>query len=398
MLPYHVIGCDTEYEFAGVSGNLPRPVCVVIKDFTTGQEWRFFRGEFPAVPPFSTGPDTLFVAFYASAEVGTFRALGWPTPARILDLFAEFRNLTNGLPVNSNKLISALEYFGLDTIGAIYKQNMIDLILRGPPWTEEERQDILDYCAGDVYALERLLPAMLPYIDLPHALLRGRYMGSVAVVESHGVPVDVPALALAKRHWADIQDELIAEVDADFHVYKGRSFKEERFEKCLDRLGILPSWPRHESGRLDLDDSKRHTLREMARMFPVISPLRELRHALATMRLFENLQIGEDERNRALLSPFGSITGRNQPSNAQFIFGTSTWIRGFIKPPPGHALAYLDWSSQEVGIAAALSGDENMMTDFRSGDPYVAFGIEAGLLPVGATKASAENPIPAFAT
>ena len=47
---------------------------------------------------------------------------------------------------------------------------MIDLILRGPPWTEEEWQAILDYCAGDVYALERLLPAMLPYIDLPRAL------------------------------------------------------------------------------------------------------------------------------------------------------------------------------------------------------------------------------------
>ena len=55
---------------------------------------------------------------------------------------------------------------------------MIDLILRGPPWTEEEWQAILDYCAGDVYALERLLPAMLPYIDLPRALFRGRYMGN----------------------------------------------------------------------------------------------------------------------------------------------------------------------------------------------------------------------------
>ena len=49
----------------------------------------------------------------------------------------------------------------------------------------------------------------------------------------------------------------------------------------------------------------------------------------------------------------------------------STWIRGFIKPPPGHAIAYIDWSSQEVGIAAALSGDENMMADYAAGDPYI---------------------------
>ena len=179
-LPFRsVIFGDTEFEFGGVNGNPLRPVCAVFKDLTSGQEWRLRRGEFGAVPPFSTGPDTLFVAYYASAEIGFFHALGWPAPARILDLFTEFRNLTNGLPVESNKLIHALEYFGLDTIGAHYKQQMIDLILRGPPWTEEEWQAILDYCAGDVYALERLLPAMLPHIDLPRALFRGRYMGNL---------------------------------------------------------------------------------------------------------------------------------------------------------------------------------------------------------------------------
>jgi DNA polymerase-1 len=342
--------------------------------------------------PFDTGPNTLFVAFYASAEVSTFRALGWPTPARILDLFTEFRNLTNGLPVPSNKLIGALEYFGLDSIGAVHKQNMIDLILRGPPWTEEEWQAILDYCAGDVYALERLLPVMLPYIDLPRALLRGRYMGNLAVVESHGVPIDVPLLSLTRKRWTDIQDELIAKIDADYGVYEGRSFREERFEAFLARHNI--PWPRTESGRLDLDDSKRHTFREMAKMYPIISPLRELRNALATMRLFDDLQIGEDGRNRALMSAFLTKTSRNQPSNALFIFGTATWIRGFIKPPPGHALAYIDWSSQEVGIAAALSGDENMMADFATGDPYLAFGIRAGLLPAGITKATAEESYP----
>ena len=380
MLPYRsVILGDTEYEFGGVDGNLLRPVCAVFKDFATGREWRLRRGAFGAAPPFSTGPDTLFVAYYASAEINFFRALNWPTPARILDLFTEFRNLTNGLPVESNKLIHALEYFGLDTIGAHYKASMIELILRGPPWSEEEWQAILDYCAGDVYALERLLPAMLPYIDLPRALVRGRYMGNLAVVENFGVPVDVALLSLAREHWTDIQDDLIADIDADYRVYDGRTFKEDRFEAYLERHNI--PWPRLESGRLDLDDSKRHVFREMAKIYPNVSPLRELGHALSTMRLFSDLTIGEYGRNRALLSAFGSITGRNQPSNAKFIFGTSTWIRGFIKPPPRHGIAYIDWSSQEVGIAAALSGDKNMMADFAAGDPYIQFGIRAGLLP-----------------
>jgi hypothetical protein len=388
----NVILGDTEFEFGGVDGNPLRPVCAVFKNLTTGQEWRLRRGELGDRPPFSTGPETLFVAYYASAEIGFFRAAGWPTPARILDLFTDFRNFTNGLPVESNKLIHALEYFGLDTIGAHYKSQMIDLILRAPPWTGEEWQAILDYCAGDVCALERLLLAMLPYIDLPRALFRGRYMGNLAVVESFGVPVDVERLSLARKHWTDIQDDLIAEVDTDYGVFDGRTFKEERFEAYLERHNI--PWPRLESGRLDLDDSKRKTFREMAKLYPSISPLRELRHALSTMRLFSDLTIGEDSRNRALLSAFGSITGRNQPSNARFIFGTSTWIRGFIKPPPGHGIAYIDWTSQEVGIAAALSGDKNMMADFNAGDPYIQFGIRAGLLPAGATKSSAEASHP----
>jgi DNA polymerase-1 len=386
----HVVLGDTEFEFAGVDGNLLRPVCGVFKDLANGQEWRLRRGEFGAAPPFSTGPDTLFVAYYASAEMGFFRAVPWPMPVRILDLFTEFRNFTNGLPVESNKLIHALEYFGLDTIGAHYKEQMIELILRGPPWTEEEWQAILDYCAGDVYALERLLPAMLPHIDLPRALFRGRFMGALAVVENYGVPIDVPTISLAQKHWTDIQDDLIAEVDADYGVFDGRTFKEERFEAYLERHNI--PWPRLESGRLDLDDSKRHVFRDMAKIYPNISPLRELRHALSTMRLFSDLTIGEDGRNRALLSAFRSITGRNQPSNANFIFGTSTWIRGFIKPPPGHAVAYIDWVSQEVCIGAALSGDKNMMADTAAGrDPYIEFGIRAGLLPAGATKKGNED-------
>jgi len=390
-LPFsQIILGDTEFEVGGVDGNLPRPVCAVFKDLATGREWRLWRGAFGDAPPFSTGPETLFVAYYASAEVGTFRALNWPTPARILDLFTEFRNLTNGSHVENNKLIYALEYFGLDTIGAHYKTQMIELILRGPPWSEEERQAILEYCAGDVYALERLLPVMLPYIDLPRALLRGRYMGNLAAVESFGVPIDVELLSLAREHWTDIQDDLIAEIDADYGVYDGRTFKEERFEAYLERHNI--PWPRLESGRLDLDDSKRHTFREMAKIYPFISPIRELRHALSTMRLFSNLMIGEDGRNRTILGAFGSITGRNQPSNAKFIFGTSTWIRGFIKPPPGHGIAYIDWSSQEVGIGAALSNDKNMKADTAVGrDPYIEFGIRAGLLPVGATKKGNED-------
>src|SRR5262249_45815344 len=131
-LPFsHIVVADFEFEFgghasaddAGRSGERPRPVCMVAKELRSGQTWRLWRGQFGSTPPFLIGPDSLFVAFYASAELGCFRALGWPKPHNILDLFVEFRNRTNGLTTPAGAgLIGALTYFGLDNIGAIEKE------------------------------------------------------------------------------------------------------------------------------------------------------------------------------------------------------------------------------------------------------------------------------------
>jgi DNA polymerase family A len=391
-LPYRtIVVADFEFEFGGHttfeeasrSGERPRPVCMVAKDLRTGKTWKLWRDEFGPLPPFPIGPDALLVAFYASAELGCFRALGWPKPTNILDLFAEFRDRTNGLQTAAgNSLVGALTYFGLDSIGGQEKDELRALVLRGGPWSEQERAAILDYCATDIAALERLLPAMLPRIDLPRALLRGRYMAAAAAMEWSGVPIDVATLSLLRQRWADIQDDLIRTIDADFGVFEGRSFRAQRWADYLIAQNI--PWPRLDSDRLDLSDD---AFREMARLHPKVAPMRELRSALSELRL-NDLAIGHDGRNRTLLSAFRSRTGRNQPSNTRFIFGPSVWLRGLIQPPRGHDVAYVDWSQQEFGIAAALSGDAAMCTAYRSGDPYLTFAKQAGAVPPDATKNS----------
>jgi DNA polymerase family A len=376
-------GGHTTFEEASRSGERPRPVCMVAKDLRTGKTWKLWRDEFGPLPPFPIGPDALLVAFYASAELGCFRALGWPKPTNILDLFAEFRDRTNGLQTAAgNSLVGALTYFGLDSIGGQEKDELRALVLRVGPWSEQERAAILDYCATDIAALERLLPAMLPRIDLPRALLRGRYMAAAAAMEWSGVPIDVATLSLLRQRWADIQDDLIRTIDADFGVFEGRSFRAQRWADYLIAQNI--PWPRLDSDRLDLSDD---AFREMARLHPKVAPMRELRSALSELRL-NDLAIGHDGRNRTLLSAFRSRTGRNQPSNTRFIFGPSVWLRGLIQPPRGHDVAYVDWSQQEFGIAAALSGDAAMCTAYRSGDPYLTFAKQAGAVPPDATKNS----------
>jgi hypothetical protein len=300
-----IVVADFEFEFGGHasfedasrSGERPRPACMVAKDLRSGQTWRLWRNEFGPAPPFPIGPDALFVAFYASAELGCFRALGWPKPTNILDLFTEFRDRTNGLTTPAGAgLVGALAYFGLDSIGSQEKDELRALVLRGGPWAEQEQAAILDYCATDIAALERLLPAMLPQIDLPRALFRGRYMAAAAAMEFAGVPINVSTLALLRQHWTDIQDNLIATIDADYGVFEGRSFRAQRWADYLIAQDI--PWPRLESGRLDLSDD---AFREMARIYPKVAPMRELRSALSDLRL-NDLAVGKDGRNRTILT------------------------------------------------------------------------------------------------
>jgi hypothetical protein len=346
---------------------------------------RLWQDQFSKIPPYSVAVDSLFIAYFASAELGCHLSLGWPMPARILDLYTEFRVLFNGLtPPAGYGLIGALAYFGCDTIGAAEKEEMRELVLRGGLWTPNERLAILDYCKSDVAALARLLLAMEASIDLPRALFRGRYMAAVASMEAEGVPLDPELRARLLGGWTAIQDRLITTVDSDcdYHVFDGRTFKYDRFAQMLERRQI--PWPVLASGRLATDQE---TFRQMSKLYPEISPLRELRHALSELRL-NDLAVGSDGRNRCLLSPFRARSGRNCPSNSRSIFGPSVWLRFLIQPVWGEGLAYIDWQQQEFGIAAALSCDANMIRAYRSADPYLEFAKQAGAVPAGATKES----------
>ncbi|QDT08183.1 DNA polymerase I, thermostable [Planctomycetes bacterium K23_9] len=374
-----------DFEFSQPPGNRPHVGCMVAREFHSKRIIRIGFEEINAMdcPPFDVGECSLFVAYFSSAEWNCFRALGWPLPLRVLDLWCEFRNLLNGSrPPAGWGLLGCLAFHGLDSMAASEKQEMRELAIRGGPFTSDEMESLLDYCQTDVDALDKLLPMMLPKIDFPRAVHRGRYMMAVSAMEHAGVPIDVDTLAMFRRQWEPIKIKLIESVDEAFGVFEGLTFKQNRFGDYLIRQGI--PWPETDSGRLALDDD---TFRQQAKSYPQISPLRELRHALSEMKL-EALEVGDDGRNRTMLRPLASRSGRNQPSNNKFIFGPSVWLRGLIKPTRGRSLAYVDWSQQELGIAAALSGDPALTQAYASGDPYLEFARMAGAVPTSATKQS----------
>ena len=211
-------------------------------DVLTGREIRLWGDEMKLCP-FRTDESSLFVAYYASAEISCFLALGWPVPVRILDLFTEFRALTNGRhPVSGNSLLGAMTWFGLEHMAPAEKAFMRDRILQGPPWSRQDRKAILDYCMEDVNALLALLPVMesrdCHVADtLGPGAVSGRYMAAVAAMERVGVPIDTRLLADLRTHWQPIQRALINEIDVAFGVYEDGHFREKLFLELVERKG-----------------------------------------------------------------------------------------------------------------------------------------------------------------
>ena len=360
-----------------------RVVCLVAKELVTGRTLRVWEDELRAMPaaPFSTGPDAVAVAHNASAEIACFDELGWQHPSNVLDTVAIHRVYTNGA-IGDYGLLAALTAWGLEGIAPEEKHEMRDLILSGGPWSPEQREAILAYCESDVVALDHLLRAMEPGITaeperLPQELLRGEYMRAVAHIERIGIPFDAERLTQIRENREDIARHLIEKVDCDFGVYDGLRFDSRRFKAFLLHHEI--AWPTYPSGMPMLDAS---IFKDMCRINPMLEPLRQLRKSVATLKAMK-LDAGDDGRSRYPVMPFASKTGRNQPKAARFVFGQPKWLRSLIMPAEGRALAYIDYSSQEVAIAAALAGDELLLGGLRQRRPLHRLRRARGADPAG---------------
>jgi DNA polymerase I len=383
----HIVFAD--FEFVSKPGERPDVVCLAWHELSAGQTFRLWRDQLGPAPPYRVDDRTLYVCFVANAELGCHLALGWPLPVHVLDLSAEFRNITNGRTVPAGKgLLGALAYYRFADVDSKRKDDIRARIVKGWPFTAEEREEILLYCASDVEAMVRLLPKMLPDIELDAALHRAEFVASSAHMEHRGPPIDMdvyPQLA-DENVWRYVRDAMVPVIDAQYGVFvRGPDgdwhCSMKLFEKYLEREGIV-GWPRTDTGKLSM---QRKTFEDMTKGNPQLENLRQLRHARDKMRKIK-LAVGADGRNRTVLWPFKAKSSRTQPKASQWIFSPAVWLRSLIKPPPGRAVAYVDWSSMEFMVAASLSGDPVMLEFYRSGDPYLSFCKRVGKAPATATK------------
>ena len=395
MIPFARVVC-IDFEYRSDPGERPHVWCLVASDPARGTLGRWWRDELLAMaqPPFDIGRDTVVCSYAISAEMSCFLQLGWQPPEYLLDLYAEYRWATNGrklmfsglqkkeLEKHKNGMLAAAFILGVPTMSTTRKEAMRQLAITRWSFTSDEQHEMCNYCEDDVKITEQILSRLAPFIDWPRALLRARYGLAVARMEHVGVPIDTALWQHVIGHWPRLVHHLIVHTDRAYGVFRDDSFSDQLLLEYLTRRGI--PWSLTPTGRPMRD---KDTLKEMANIHPELNDLKELLGTLGKGRLLD-LAIGQDGYNRTGLVPFATVTARNAPSPAKFIFGPAVWLRGFIQAKPGDALIYVDWAAQEIAIVAALSGDENLMTDYRSGDPYIAFAIRSDLAPEGATKKS----------
>jgi hypothetical protein len=399
-LPFDEIwAADSEYypgpglANGGRPGDPLTPLYLSATEMRSGRIVELWQGEFGPFPPYRLDQRSLFLCFWGSAEFAFHQALGWGQPARAIDIYVEFRHLTNDARVKSSgptkrekgfySLAGVLRYFGEDELDIAHKDAMRDRILQGPPFSNRDREDIAHYGLDDTRALVRAAKHVLPRIpSLPHALHRAQVGWAIAKQERRAPPINLAALTRLNERWNDIKVDLVTTFDRDYGCYEivdgVPHFRDHRLLEYAQRERI--DWPRRENDPTKLDKQS-STFRALSMAYPQLGNLHELRSTLAQLRN-NKLAIGHDGRNRCLFGSFGTKTARNAPSNSEFIFGPAKCLRFLIEPEPGMALVHRDYSQQEVRIAAVQARDPALLAACHKSDVYLGIAEQLGFDPL----------------
>ena len=380
---------DSEFDAKKGRGEIPGfPICICAYEIDENGnviEHRL-RAPYPSRPPWDRGTPYLTVFFAAGAEAGSFMHAfpNWSFPSPAIDLYAEYMVIHNSEMVKAAggeskrpgpSLIQACRRYGVPTMDPVHKEKMRELAFSKTNHTPEEITKLEDYCLeDDCAATLRLFFKMLPYLDLLRAPINGAFMMEIERIRWRGKPIDISLYQEAKRYTPVIlpkmRDDLNRKLGAE--VYFAGVFKRRTMLRLMRQHNIpIPIDPKtgNESCATKL-------IKSMIETYPLLKDFYEDKRMIDAIKNLK-LEIGSDGRNRCWLNPYGTKTGRNNPSTNRELLGLPHAMRSFMKPGPGMAIAQVDIGNEEIGIAAALSGDPVLMADYRSGDPYRRFAADA---------------------
>ena len=399
-----VFAVDSEFRYKDNSKTIQdEVVCVVFQNvFYPKEVYKVWTADQKIVhPPFDFN-DVLLVPFNAVAEAHSFLKLFWGLPRNVIDVYVEnarlYKTFRSG-PGALNLLTTAQGYGINKVMTKEHKEDSRNIIIETKKYNEEQREILTDYCFDDVELTRKVFVEQLEDIEQKNKLktkedykrevlqmmFRGASQCHVAKCERTGVPIDYRKQILFRKHWKDVELNLIKRYNKQIKCFdEFGTLKYEKFEELVKRNNLFHKWPRtFNSGKLQTD---KKTIAKYAHLddFKTYKTIKDLQN-VTKLSVFEP---GQDGVVRVAWSMFGTETGRCTPKTNQNIFGGSKWQRAFIKPKPGYVLAYLDYSQQELAIQGYLSGDQKIIECYNQGDGYLASAKLLGLIPQHATKQS----------
>jgi len=152
----------------------------------------------------------------------------------------------------------------------------------------------------------------------------------------------------------------------------GNPLSHKELQQFFRRTGLLNLFSLHGQYSFEKEQLKRNI-----GAHPVISDLinyRRLNNLIASASKLADF-VSFDDRVHAQYDSIGSVSGRLTTQNPNII-GLDSRLRHLIIPEPGKGIGEVDWCQFEVGITAAVYGDEKLLKMFNSGDVYTLMAKE----------------------
>lgn len=323
-------------------------------------------------------------------------------------------NPTHSLAEASYKLLGVIR----DTA---HKTAMRDLIISDCPlYADHEVDSILDYGVDDVRDLKPMLDEMIKHykkldyefeydVWLEEAFDRGRYSAHTAHMETRGYGIDFEKTKNFSNQVENILFDVQREIAYGFKEINPFSWdpKNNRFKmntknikEWVKKNHNVDRWVKTDSDDISLSleaftrfyDFK-HTYpkdnfgAQMVRLLKLKQNIFGFKNKRDDGRKTFWDYVGSDQRVRPYFNHYKAQSSRSQPASTGFMFLKPAWMRSLVKEEDGYAMGGIDYSSQEFLLNALLSDDFGMIEAYRSGDVYLAFAKDAGMVPKDGTKA-----------
>lgn len=306
------------------------------------------------------------------------------------------------------------------------KNEVRNLIISDPKeFTAEQRKRILRYNMDDVVFLPKIwescwrefheldaFTSRETYVS--EAIVRGRYSALTAKMEARGYPINVDATRNFSRQVPQILMECQRDINAQFPKNKPFKWKKPTsnfsWNQKVTREWITENcdasrWMKTDGGKkkkpqlsLSLEAwekqfqfkhsyPRKNFGAQMVRFLKLKQSLYGFSETGGKRKNFWD-SVGPDNRVRPYMNIFGAQSSRSQPGASGFMFLKPAWMRSLVQPAKDRFLFGIDYGQQEFFLSAMVSGDQNMIDAYMSGDPYLWGAKKAGAIPQNGTKSS----------